>query len=95
MQMQDATTKTRGTRRDALPEYLTYRDKGCYVAPGCLACPLDSCRYDEPAGMASVRARTRVAEIRALQREGLTNAGVMARLGITRRTFYNTLAVVR
>ena len=88
-------TITRARRRDALPEHLTYHDDGCEVAPRCLACPLERCRYEEPNGIRTVRVRERAADIRALQREGLTNAGVMARMGITRRTLYRTLEVVR
>lgn len=42
-------------RRDALPEYTTYRDTGCHVAPRCTpdkdgngGCPLAYCIFDEP-----------------------------------------------
>ncbi len=35
------------TRRDTLPEYLHYSDKGCHVNPSCLDCDLPACIYDE------------------------------------------------
>lgn len=38
--------KPQETRRDALPEHLTYRDTGCSLARSCLRCPLPVCRYD-------------------------------------------------
>jgi len=95
MQMQDVTTKTRARRRDALPAHLTYHDDGCEAAPRCLACPLPRCRYEEPNGIRTVKVRERAADIRALEREGLTNDSVMARLGISRRTLYRTLKVTR
>lgn len=32
---------------DLLPEELDYRDEGCELAPSCLGCPFDRCRYDD------------------------------------------------
>lgn len=32
---------------DLLPEELEYRDEGCELAPSCLGCPFERCRYDE------------------------------------------------
>jgi hypothetical protein len=40
----------RRVRSDTLPEHLAYRDAGCELAPRCLRCPLERCRYDEPGG---------------------------------------------
>lgn len=37
---------SRGRRSDLKPEFIEYRDTGCDLAPACLACPFDVCRYD-------------------------------------------------
>ena len=41
----------RSIRRDALPEYVDYRDTGCELAPSCLNCPFIRCRYDYSDGI--------------------------------------------
>ncbi len=36
---------------DAGPQWFTYRDDGCELAPSCLRCPLPICKYDYPGGV--------------------------------------------
>ena len=38
-------------RKEALPEYASYRDTGCDLAPSCLSCPFVRCRHDYPDGI--------------------------------------------
>jgi hypothetical protein len=45
-------------RRDMLPDGADYVDTGCELAPSCLRCPFDPCKYDVPgAGYAMSRAQ--------------------------------------
>ena len=67
-------------------------DDGCEVAPSCLACPLERCRYEEPKGLLTIRMRERNPRIIALRAEGASVDVLMERFGIGRRTVYRVLA---
>jgi hypothetical protein len=73
-------------RRDALPEFTTYRDTGCEYAPACLTCPLAQCRYD----LEGRRISTNVRQLRVveLRRQGWTPGRVASELGVSRRTVF-------
>jgi hypothetical protein len=73
-------------RRDALPEFTTYRDTGCEYAPACLTCPLAQCRYD----LEGRRISTNVHQLRVveLRRQGWTPGRVASELGVSRRTVF-------
>lgn len=77
-----------------LPEQTHYADKGCSVAPACLACPLERCRYEEP--VARDRTRTRAKErnalIRELKAQGLTVQEISNRVGINLRSVFRILS---
>lgn len=58
-----------------------YVDSGCSLAPSCLNCPFEVCRYDRAAARVG-----RDAEIRRLYRErGLTFGQLSTRFGLTRK----------
>jgi hypothetical protein len=40
-------THGKGRMEYANPETSNYEDTGCDIAPACLACPMDVCRYDD------------------------------------------------
>ena len=81
---------------EALPEFFTYRDDGCEVAPACLRCPLPQCRYDDPkaylrfvvaqrSGFEDMPSRDR-AIVLALQSPGRTFEDVAADFHLSPRT---------
>jgi hypothetical protein len=73
-------------RRDNLPEGTRYRDTGCTVAPRCLACPLQVCKYDDPRYFYSGQRAARDGEILRQRDRGRTAPEIAARLGISIRT---------
>ena len=79
-------------RRDSLPEYQTFRDTGCSLAPSCLSCPLPHCRYDVRGGMPSVQKANRDECIRERRAQGQNVTQIAAELGVTRRTVFRALA---
>jgi hypothetical protein len=81
--MTEARVKPR-PRADALPEFVRYKDAGCYFFPSCLACPLPSCRHD--LSLKSVRHRIRLERAWQLKKKGLTSAEVARELGISQVT---------
>lgn len=78
----------RGAR---LPENTIYVDRGCEVAPACLACPLPRCKYDEPS-VARVPhwVRRRQERIIALRDRGMTAREIARTVGVSLRTVYRT-----
>lgn len=66
-----------------LPEHTDYPDEGCTYFPSCLACPLPVCRHDLGRKGASVYVRQ--AAIAVLQAQGLSNAQIATRLGLSKR----------
>lgn len=80
-------------RVDALPEDTVYRDEGCDVAPSCLACPLERCRYDGPgATINTVRANKRRELARELVGLGYSIDEIAATTGASRRTVFRYLS---
>jgi hypothetical protein len=58
LRIDDADT----VRADELPEHVVYRDSGCDLAPSCLRCPFERCKYDA----AATRRRTTEARDREI-----------------------------
>jgi len=82
----------RRVRSDALPEHLAYRDAGCELAPRCLRCPLERCRYDEPGGARRMLQRSRDEALRQRREEGVAINALAAEFGVSRRSVFRMLA---
>lgn len=70
-----------------------YRDTGCDLAPSCLRCPFERCRYDEPGGIPGALRQERNEQVRAALAEAQPhtheeNARVAARFGLSVRSAY-------
>lgn len=70
-----------------------YPDRGCEAAPRCLSCPLERCRYDDPA--AYQRLRTGDVEAKALTLQGMRPSEIAAHQGVRERTVFRRLARLR
>lgn len=84
---------------DLLPEgspSRVYQDGGCELAPSCLACPFEVCRYDRPyAPPPDVRAIERKVVARGMAAEGMNPKEIAAALEIHVRSVYRYLGVKR
>ena len=82
----------RRTRYDALPEGADWRDDGCEVAPHCLECPLERCRYEAPGGLRGLLNSTvRDPQIIILRAEGASIHTIAKRFGLSRRSVWRAL----
>ena len=76
-----------------------YDGKGCEVNPvllGCLSCPLEVCRYDDPAGYQLAKRRERdLVMVDLMTEKGLTAAETGRRFSVTVRTVFRVLLRVR
>ena len=77
---------------DVLPENTSYPDDGCEVAPRCVECPLERCRYEEPNGLLTVRMRERNPQIIAMRADGASLEDIAARFRLARRSVFRVLA---
>jgi hypothetical protein len=82
----------RKVRADALPEHLDYGDGGCELAPTCLRCPLERCRYDEPGGARSLLIGSRDDALCRRRRDGVAINALALEFGISRRSVFRVLA---
>jgi hypothetical protein len=78
--------------RDVPPEYLTYTDEGCELAPACLECPLPQCVHDAPEMTRYYANRDRNREIARQRLAGVPVAELAAKYGVSRRTVYRVTA---
>jgi len=86
-------TRERGTRSDALPEHIDYRDDGCDLFPSCLSCPLTRCRYDVPGGVRALLNQERDHQIRVMREEaGLSVDEIADLFEVSRRTVFRALS---
>jgi hypothetical protein len=85
----------RKVRIDALPEHIEYRDGGCELAPSCLRCPLERCRYDQPGGARKLFQRPRDEAVQRRREEGIAIDGLAGEFGLSRRTVFRILAAGR
>lgn len=77
---------------DALPEFFTYRDEGCDVAPACLRCPLKQCKYDDPAARQRELAQARHEPVLLLLSQGVPARLVAEQTGMGIRTVHRLKA---
>jgi hypothetical protein len=86
----------RRPRSDALPENTDFKDTGCELAPSCLRCPFEVCRFD-PVGetgkyqghvIQAKKLDKRRARVDELLGSGLVGREVAAALSISLRTVY-------
>lgn len=81
--------QTRLPMVDRLPEHVHYADSGCQVAPSCLNCPLERCRYEEPEGGKGATLRARDEEVyRVYLQHGPDIRWLAAHFGVSRRTIH-------
>lgn len=74
-----------------LPEYASYRDTGCELAPSCLECPLAICKYDDPHwGKRNLKAR-RNEEIVDMRARGMSVAQIATEVNTSERTVYRVI----
>ncbi|MGI2336362.1 MAG: helix-turn-helix domain-containing protein [Dehalogenimonas sp.] len=71
---------------DLPPEYLSYRDEGCELAPACLECPFPLCIYDDPSLARSFQAQQRGRDMALKRRAGFSVKEIAAEYDVTRRT---------
>lgn len=79
------------SRRDALPEYVTWRDTGCHVHPQCLTCPLVTCIHDRPHGQMDLNVERRLAQVLELKDAGKKPREIALRLSISESTVFRML----
>lgn len=79
------------SRRDALPEFVQWKDSGCHLHSHCLTCPLAVCVLDRPHGQMDINVENRLQRILALRDEGLKPAGIAIRLNISESTVFRML----
>jgi hypothetical protein len=82
----------RRIRSDALPEHMAYRDGGCDLAPSCLRCPLERCRYDEPGGARGLLQGARDVEVWRRRESGCAINTLAKEYGLSRRSVFRILA---
>lgn len=72
-------------------DLVNWRDTGCSLSPSCLRCPLPVCRYDEPAGLATLNAKEKARRIQALRVAGMPADDIAREVGVSRRTVFRLL----
>ena len=82
----------RKVRNDALPEHVNYRDAGCELAPSCLRCPLERCRYDEPGGARTLLRTSRDKAVLLRRDDGIGIDALAGEFDISRRSVFRILA---
>ncbi|MBI2908094.1 MAG: helix-turn-helix domain-containing protein [Chloroflexi bacterium] len=74
---------------DLLPEQTEYRDEGCNLAPSCLGCPFERCRYDDWERHPAKSLRD--SHIVMLRAQGAPPAELAQRFRLSRRTIHRIL----
>ena len=75
---------------DLPPEFCTYRDEGCELAPSCLECPLPQCVLDNK--LISMNRAERDPEIRRLYSQNQLSLSALAALfGVSKSTVKRAL----
>jgi hypothetical protein len=79
---------------DALPERITYQDRGCSLAPSCLSCPFEHCRHDAEVGRAAKAwsYAQRDEEMRCLHSAGIEVGELVEMSGVSKRSVWRVLA---
>lgn len=76
-------------RQDAYPEDYEYTDTGCDLAPSCLRCPFERCRFDTPPEV--LTREKRIQKERQMRAQGMSDREIAAVLGLSRRTIVRDL----
>lgn len=71
---------------DPSPRFLDHPDKGCRIAPSCLACPLKTCILDDPRASQRQATQARYSAIKAALRKGHSSKEVAATFDLNVRT---------
>lgn len=79
------------SRRDALPEYVSWRDTGCHAHPRCLTCPLAVCVLDLPHGKMDLDTERRRDQVLELRDAGQKPREIAAALSISESTVFRML----
>lgn len=79
------------SRRDALPEYVSWRDTGCNEHPHCLTCPLLVCVHDRPHGQMDLNVERRRDQVLSLRDGGLKPREIALALSISESTVFRML----
>ena len=67
-------------------------DTGCEVSPSCLQCPLEKCRFDDPAWFRQHQQWNQdLRVLKTMRVEGLTVGQAAQRFSVTTRTIFRTL----
>jgi hypothetical protein len=78
---------------DLLPEFCSYKDEGCELAPACLECPFSDCLYEQFRGSLTGAKKLRDQEIVRLHKiEKIAGPELSARFHVTLRTVQRILA---
>lgn len=67
-------------------------DEGCDLAPKCLACPFEKCRYDYGEGGTSLTADLRKEQVAALEGTGKSAREIAKLTGVSIRTVFRMRA---
>jgi len=86
-------------RADELVEHRIFNGPmwpdGCDLAPSCLACPFEKCRFDEPNGAQTMRARVTRERVMQATAEGLSPRATAAAAGVSLRTVFRLRSAAR
>ena len=69
---------------DPPPEYCSYPDEGCELAPACLECPFPLCVHDDPGRMRRYLRNERNREMAEKRRAGAFVTEIARQYGLTR-----------
>jgi hypothetical protein len=84
------------TREDALPEHADYRDTGCDLAPSCLRCPFEQCKYDLKRSERTPSTLARDREIVLLRQKYRAPIHMLCQTyGLSRRSVFRILRAAR
>ena len=84
------------TREDALPEHADYRDTGCDLAPSCLRCPFERCKYDLKRSERSPSMHARDREIVLLRQKYRAPIHMLCQTyGLSRRSIFRILRAAK
>ena len=68
-----------------------FDDDGCKVAPRCLECPLERCRYDTLGGLTTIKRQQLDERVLALRARGMTLRAIAQAEGVALRTVLRAL----
>ena len=81
------------TRNNPTHNNIEFKDDGCELAPSCLSCPLEFCKYDDPYQTERVVYSDRRLKILALKAKGLTTTSINRITGISKGVIRRIVAM--